>query len=73
MRDHSGWVGWQYLRDLDLDLPDFYVTKKEDVLKLHTDNHAPDHPLAHKLAALLWDLFARHREALEDLNPTYFY
>lgn len=65
------WVGWRYLRDLEL--PDFYVEKKEDVLTLNEDNRDPNHPLAHKLASLLWDLFAKHREALEDLNTNYPY
>src|SRR5262249_18655891 len=60
------WVGWRYLHDLGL--PDFCVTKGEDVLLLNEDNRNPNHPLAHRLASLLWDLFERHREALEDLN-----
>lgn len=69
--DCDWWVGWRYLRDLDL--LDFCVEKKEDVLRVNNDNHAPDHPLAHKLASLLWDLFAKYREALEDLNANYPY
>ena len=66
-----GWVGLRYLHDLGL--PEFRVTKKEDVLRLNEDNRAPDHPLAHKLASLLWDLFDKHRAALEDLNTKYPY
>ena len=71
--DEGGeWVGWLYLHDLGLGLPDF-CKNKEDVLLLNEDNRDPNHPLAHKLASLLWDLFARHREALEDLNTNYPY
>lgn len=72
MADEYGWwVGLRYLHELSL--PEFRVTKKEDVLTLHEDNRDPNHPLTHKLVSLLWDLFARHREALEDLNTNYPY
>jgi hypothetical protein len=65
------WVGWQYLHELGL--PEFRITKKEDVLKLSEDNSNPDHPLADQLASLLWDLFDRHRKELEDLNENHPY
>jgi PD-(D/E)XK nuclease superfamily len=67
----DGWVGFRPLHDLGL--PEFRVTKKEDVLKLNMDNRDPNHPLAHELVSLLWSLFDRHREALEDLNTNYPY
>ena len=70
-RSCDDWVGWRYLHDLGL--PEFYIMKKEDVLRLYEDNRDPNHPLAHKLVSLLWDLFARYREALETLNTPYPY
>jgi hypothetical protein len=71
VRNDNQWVGWRYLHDLGL--PEFRVAKKEDVLKLNEDNRDPNHPLAHELVVLIWELFARHREALEDLNANYPY
>lgn len=69
--DHDWYVGWRYRRDLGL--PDFCMMKKEDVLRLNEDNRDPNHPLVHELVSLLWGLFDRHREALEDLNANYPY
>jgi hypothetical protein len=69
--EETEWVGWRYLHDLGL--PAFRVTKKEDVLKLSEDNRDSNHPLVHELVRLLWGLFDKHREALEDLNANYPY
>ena len=43
------------------------------MLKVHEDNRDPNYPLAYEMVPLLWDLFDRHREALEDLNANYPY
>jgi hypothetical protein len=68
---NGSWVGFRPLHDLGL--PEFRVTKKEDVLRLNEDNRDPNRPLAHELVSLLWGLFDRHREALEALNTSYPY
>jgi hypothetical protein len=68
---HDLWAGWRCLHNEDQAfLPN---RTKENTIALLRDNLSPSHPLAEKVTDIVWELFIRHRLALEDLNRSYPY
>lgn len=65
------WCGILYLHNISAGF-----AKNDDRLRtieLMADNSSHTHPLADKVSNVLWELFVKHRETLENLNNSYPY
>ena len=63
--------GLRFFRDFGL--PQFDLSRADDVLKLCREMQDGDRPLTHQIVKLTWKLFCDFRKELEDLNNNYPY
>lgn len=65
------WAGLRFFRDFGL--PQFDLSRADDVLKLCREMQDGNRPLTHRVVELTWKLFCDFRKELEDLNNNYPY